>query len=87
MKILITLMILFLQTPGIVIADIDAVKFQFIKLDINGDGLISKNERINNPEFFRFTSLFSQGDFILADINQDGYIDMKEFVANEETTY
>ena len=87
MKIIMILMILFLQIPVKVVADIDEVKFQFIKLDINGDGLISKKERINNPELFRFTNLFSQGDFVLSDINQDRYIDMEEFVANEEITY
>lgn len=87
MKILLILMVVSFQTLSTAMADIDATKIQFIKLDINGDGFISKEERLKNPDLFRFTGLFSQGDFIRADINQDGYIDMKEFVANEEISH
>ena len=87
MKTLLIMMILSFQILSNANADIDENKFQFIKLDINSDGLISQEEQQKNPELYRFTRLYSLRDFILADIDQDGYIDMKEFVANEEITY
>ncbi|MGD8526273.1 MAG: EF-hand domain-containing protein [Thioalkalispiraceae bacterium] len=87
MKTLIITMMLTVSAISRVYAEIDEVKAQFWKLDINNDGLLTKEELQAQPEIARLTNLFNQRSFILADINEDGVIDVKEYVANEEIQY
>ena len=87
MKTLIITIMFTVTGIGHVLADIDVLKQEFMKLDINTDGVITKDEFQAQPELVRTTNFFSQGSFILADINEDGVIDVKEYVANEEIRY
>ena len=87
MKTLIIAIILLVSGISSVYADIDELRAQFGKLDINTDGVITKEELQAQPELIRFTNLFNQRSFLLADINKDGLIDVREYIANEEIIY
>ena len=57
---------------------------QFIALDRNADGVLTRNEVRSRPTLIRFMQLYNQGSFSLADVNNDGVLNLEEFTANEE---
>jgi hypothetical protein len=57
---------------------------QFIQLDADGDGLITRQEVTAQPEFTRGMEVSVSGGFDMGDFNSDGMLDWPEFLANEE---
>ena len=57
---------------------------QFIQLDADGDGLITRQEIAAQPELTRGMEVSVSGGFEMGDINSDGVLDWPEFLANEE---
>ena len=57
---------------------------QFIQLDTDGDGLITKKEVSAQPVVVREMEVYVAGGFETGDFNSDGVLDWPEFLANEE---
>merc|ERR550519_2221149 len=57
--------------------NISAVKKAFLTIDVNRDGLLSKEEIMGCG---KFNAQETEAIFILGDLNQDGDIDLEEFV-------
>ncbi len=57
---------------------------QFIQLDTDGDGLITRQEIAAQPELTREMEVSVAGGFEMGDFNSDGVLDWPEFLANEE---
>lgn len=57
---------------------------QFIQLDTDGDGLITRQEIAAQPELTRWMEVSVAGGFEMGDFNSDGFLDWPEFLANEE---
>lgn len=57
---------------------------QFIQLDTDGDGLITRQEIAAQPELTRGMEVSVAGGFEMGDFNSDGFLDWPEFLANEE---
>ena len=57
---------------------------QFIQLDTDGDGLITRKEIAAQPELTRGMEVSVAGSFEMGDLNSDGALDWPEFMANEE---
>ena len=87
MKTLCSVILMQVMCTGTVFAGNEIFKQQFVILDTNRDGFITRHELRDNPEMIRFTNFYGQDSFSLADFNKDGMIDIKEYVANEEILY
>ena len=57
---------------------------QFIQLDTDGDGLITRQEVAAQPDLTRGMEVSVVGSFDMGDFNSDGMLDWPEFLANEE---
>ena len=57
---------------------------QFIQLDTDGDGLVTRQEVAAQPELTRGMEVSVVGSFDMGDFNSDGMLDWPEFLANEE---
>ena len=57
---------------------------QFIQLDTDGDGLITRQEIAAQPALTRGMEVSVAGGFDMGDFNSDGMLDWPEFLANEE---
>ena len=57
---------------------------QFIQLDTDGDGLVTRQEVSAQPELTRGMEVSVVGSFDTGDFNSDGMLDWPEFLANEE---
>jgi len=87
MKLIFTAVFSILIFAGI--ADACTVKANdtFVKIDTNGDGVLTYNEVSSQPDIVRFTNLYYRDSFYLADINSDGVLNIQEYLANEEDVY
>ena len=56
---------------------------QFIQLDTDGDGLITKAEIAAQPVLTKEMEVSVRGSFETGDFNSDGVMDWAEFSANE----
>lgn len=61
-----------------------AIVNQFIQLDTDGDGLITRQEIAAQPVLTRGMEVSVVGGFDMGDFNSDGMLDLAEFLANEE---
>ena len=57
---------------------------QFIQLDADGDGLLTREEVSAQPVLTRDMDVSVVGSFDTGDFNSDGMLDWPEFLANEE---
>ena len=57
---------------------------QFIQLDADGDGLLTRQEITAQPALTREMEISVSGSFDTGDFNSDGMLDWPEFLANEE---
>ncbi len=62
----------------------ELTKTQFVQLDGDGDGYLSRTEISAQPEYSRWMQISTYGSFDLADVNADDRVDQSEFSAFEQ---